>query len=346
MNNLTDQTLLAEALPIGIVMLNEQGHLFWANKKAKQLLQLRQAHQGRLFSEIISYPEFFKILKQKPCNRIFETSVSVGVRISKQLSLTMVDYINNSYLVCIEDITHTHLLEKIRQDFIANVSHELRTPLTVIHGYMEILVDLKGKFDSIEKWQPIFEQMYSQSTRMEKLVSDLLLLSKLETEIPINHAQQTVNVVAIVEKLCQQAQILSGKRAHKIHFTSHSDKQIKGQPDELESAFGNIIFNAVNYTPEKGQINVSWAVNDEGAYLQVSDTGIGIKQPHIPRLTERFYRVDKARSRTMGGTGLGLAIVKHVLLRHNAYLEIASQVGKGSQFTCHFNPDQIENATK
>lgn len=338
-----DKKSFAQALPIGIVMLDKHGYISWLNKIAKQLLQLRSNYQAKSFSDIIDFPEFSKVLKQTG-KRVF--AISVPTQPNRQLSLTVVNYLSDCYLVCIEEVTHTTLLEKIRQDFIANVSHELRTPLTVIHGYLETLIDAKDKFDNTEKRQGIFKQMYIQSTRMEQLVSDLLLLAKLETEIPVSSEQQRVDVVALIKKLCRQAHMLSGERKHQINFIANTNKQIKGHTEELESAFGNIIFNAVNYTPEKGKIEITWDANEDSANLTVTDTGIGIEQHHIPRLTERFYRVDKARSRASGGTGLGLAIVKHVLLRHYGFLDIKSDLGKGSRFTCRFNAKQLVDPDK
>jgi two-component system phosphate regulon sensor histidine kinase PhoR len=249
------------------------------------------------------------------------------------LSLSIADY-NDGYLLLAKDVTHVHHLERIRQDFVANVSHELRTPLTVIHGYLELLLQQNLNADAAQK---IFGQMHLQTLRMEKLVSDLLLLARLENEFTETDKFSLVNVPAILKRICDDARALSGKQKHKIHLNADLNLKIYGLENELTSAFSNIIFNAVNYTPSEGEIWVNWYQDQHQAYLEVKDSGIGISAEHIPRLTERFYRVDKARSRDSGGTGLGLAIVKHVLLLHKANLQITSEVGKGSVFTCCFS---------
>lgn len=331
----TDRTL-AEALPSGIVVLDHQCRVQWWNKKAKQLLDLKKQHCAKSFSRIIQQPNFIDLVENLEHPSL---EINAPMQKNKRISLTVGRYLNQYYLVCIEDVTQLYLLEKIRQDFVANVSHELRTPLTVINGYLEILVEQKDI--SPQDAEMIFEQMYDQSQRMEKLVSDLLLLSRLESGGAVNSSNQCVNVITLVEKICEQARILSGSRKHQIHFVAPSKKHLLGQIDELQSVFANIIFNAVSYTPRGGTIEVVWDVDEKGASLSVTDTGIGVEPDHIPRLTERFYRVDKARSRKNGGTGLGLAIVKHALLRHNAHLEIKSELGKGSRFICRFKLNQI-----
>lgn len=331
----TDQTL-AEALPAGVIVLDQQYRVQWWNEKAKLLLDLKQQHVGQSFAEIIQKPNFSDLVEQLEHS---ELEIKASRQKNKRLSLTVGRYVNQHYLVCIQDVTQLYLLEKIRQDFVANVSHELRTPLTVLHGYLEMLVDQKHA--SVENRQKLFEQMYDQSQRMQKLVSDLLLLSRLEVGSTVNTSNQCINVRTLVEKVCEAARILSGRRHHRIHFHARSKQRLLGHVGELQSIFANIIFNAVSYTPKGGQINVVWDCDESGGYFCVTDTGIGIGPEHIPRLTERFYRVDKARSRENGGTGLGLAIVKHALARHNAHLKIKSVLGKGSCFTCRFPPSQI-----
>ncbi|MGD9107548.1 MAG: phosphate regulon sensor histidine kinase PhoR [Gammaproteobacteria bacterium] len=222
-------------------------------------------------------------------------------------------------------------IEKMRRDFIANVSHELRTPLTVIHGYLETLIE---QADDKTK-QNIFELMYQQTTRMENIINDLLLLSSLESEEKtIQHKK--INLAKLLKSICNEAKILSGKNNHVFHLSIDPKIIIQGDEKELCSMISNLIFNAVKYTPANEHIFIDWYQDLNYAYLKIRDTGIGIAKKHIPRITERFYRVDKARSRASGGTGLGLAIVKHVLNRHNAQLEIQSELGKGSTFICVF----------
>lgn len=228
-------------------------------------------------------------------------------------------------------LTRLKKLENIRQDFIANVSHELRTPLTVFLGYLETLIDEAKD----HPWQPILLQMQQQSHRMEKLVEDLLLLARLESEQHMNDDKQRVSAAALIRAICKDAQAIN--RSHNI--TAHVDEQltIMGHEHELHSAFSNLVVNAVYYTPDHGHITVSWYQQDNEAVFSVQDTGIGIAEKHLSRLTERFYRADKARSRANGGTGLGLAIIKHVLLRHQAKLKISSELGVGSTFECRFS---------
>lgn len=222
-------------------------------------------------------------------------------------------------------------INKMRQDFVANVSHELRTPLTVIHGYIETLSSLH-KHDA--KLYNVFEKMAAQTQRMEILVEDLLLLSQIESKNP--HAEyEVINILALIEAIKGDAENLSGED-HVLTFNVDSALQLRGETHELRSAFSNLIVNAIHYTPRGGKVSVSWQKHKDTAVFSVTDTGIGIEAKHIPRLTERFYRVDKSRSRQSGGTGLGLAITKHVLLRHDAKLIIDSEVGKGSVFKCVF----------
>ncbi len=231
-------------------------------------------------------------------------------------------------------IKHIQHLERMRQDFVANVSHELRTPLTVIHGYLETLIDLN--LDETKPLRNIFLQMQQQTLRMENLIDELLLLSRLESQDDKNKTEKTVSVANLLMTICHEAKELSGDLNHLLQLNVDSTVELVANEDELRSLFSNIIFNAVKYTPKGGFIHIDWYSKNMQAYFRVSDSGIGIPAEHIPRLTERFYRVDPARSRNSGGTGLGLAIVKHVLIRHQATLNISSEVDKGSTFTCCF----------
>ncbi len=233
---------------------------------------------------------------------------------------------------------HIMQLERVRRDFVANVSHELRTPLTVIRGYLETLIKKSNK--ESESYNRIFTQMYQHSIRMENIIDDLLLLSRLESEDQPLEEKVNVDVCEILKTLCVDAQRISGEKQHTINLQADPDLRINGSEEELKSLFSNLIINAVKYTPEKGSITVKWYRDKDHALFIVSDTGIGIAKEHIPRITERFYRVDKARSRESGGTGLGLAIVKHVLMRHQAELSIESKPSEGSIFICKFSQNQ------
>ena len=233
---------------------------------------------------------------------------------------------------------HIQHLERIRRDFVANVSHELRTPLTVLHGYLELLLDKKWD----KEIKNIFTQMQHQTARMESLIEDLLLLSHLENqeEKKVEHKKANkIDIAKLLLAISEEAKALSSGK-HIFEFNFNKKLNLYGNEKELRSLFSNLIFNAVKYTPTSGKITVEWVEKNKKAYFSVSDTGIGIEAHHIPRLTERFYRVDPARSRASGGTGLGLAIVKHVLIRHGGTLKIKSKPGEGSVFTCIFPKGQ------
>ena len=255
-----------------------------------------------------------------------------------RIQLYLTRYGNNEHLMLVRDVTRIHQLEQMRKDFVANVSHELRTPLTVICGYLETLLDNVDEINP--RWGRALQQMQQQGGRMQNLLNDLLLLAKLEaTDYPSDN--QPVPVDLLLLSIKGDAQALSNERGHRISLEADNSVRLKGSETELRSAFSNLVFNAVKYTPDNGEIRIRWWADDQGAHLAVQDSGIGIDAKHLPRLTERFYRVDSSRASNTGGTGLGLAIVKHVLLRHRARLDISSVPGKGSTFTCHFAPAQV-----
>lgn len=239
--------------------------------------------------------------------------------------------------------SHIELLERMRQDFVANVSHELRTPLTVIQGYVELLKETPELQQT--RYAPMFSHMYEHTLRMGHLIEDLLLLSHLESHEQEVEVGEVIDVPALLERLLMDAKNIS-RNQHQI--TLQVDKRLKllGIKEELKSLFSNLMINAVKYTPAGGDIVVFWGVVNQQPVFYVKDTGIGIAKKHLPRITERFYRVDKARSRESGGTGLGLAIVKHVLLRHEAELSIESTLHRGSTFTCFFPLSRLANRTK
>lgn len=320
--------LLAEALPDALMVLTHDLRIVWWNKVAEKILPL----QGEA-----SVNHAFHLFDNENFNDFLTTQAPATIELPSpnipdiRLSFSLLPYIENQRLLIAKDVTHIHLLENMRQDFIANVSHELRTPLTVLSGYIETL--LTQEHDDTKPWKKIFTQMQAQSLRMEHLVQDLLLLSRLETDLPDNSHWQKVPVASLLKTIYEDAKALSAGK-HQFHINLADDLYVFGQAHELRSAFSNIVFNAVNYTPPQGDIYIDWYSKGDKAYLRVRDTGIGIDKKHIPRLTQRFYRIDKARSRSKGGTGLGLAIVKHVLIRHQGELIIESVIGKGSTFTC------------
>lgn len=238
-------------------------------------------------------------------------------------------YGDEHLLLIARDITRVSQLEEMRKDFVANVSHELRTPLTVINGYLEILpIDE----DSDPFMQKAMKEMTSQTQRMQSLIEDLLVLSRIEASSERIY-ENVVNVPVMLAQVEREAQSLNKEKNHTITFHVEDDLYVFGVETELRSACSNLVFNAVHYTPAGGEINVYWQREFNGAQFSVVDNGDGIEQNHLNRLTERFYRVDKARSRKTGGSGLGLSIVKHVLSHHNSRLEISSTLGEGSTFS-------------
>ena len=320
--------LLAEALPDGIALLDKKNCFIWWNEVAERLLSIDDSCRGHSICTIVSPNEFHRL-------RLGETlELSAPKNDNVHLSIHIRSYFDQRSILIVQDITHTYHLEKMRQDFIANVSHELRTPLTVFHGYLELLLD-QPDLDK-KKASKILKQMSEQNVRMQNLVSDLLLLSRLEADEPDIKKHQPVNVAHMIRVICEDAKTVSGERQHLFLINIDESLQIEGEKDELRSAFSNIVVNAVRYTPAGGKITVRWYEDANGAHFEVNDTGIGIAEKHIDRITQRFYRVDKARSREQGGTGLGLAIVKHVLLRHHGELVIQSKLNEGSVFRCSF----------
>jgi two-component system phosphate regulon sensor histidine kinase PhoR len=316
-------------IPLPLIFLDNNFAVLSWNKAVEKILCLKEKrHVSQSIDTIFDHPNLTEQLQHPLADPIPLTYRN------RDFSLSLINNTEQGHLLIIEDVTKIRHLERMRQDFVANVSHELRTPLTVLHGYLEILIERAD--DKLSPYKKTFEQMYQQSSRMESLINELLILSRLENEMPSKDHFQMVNAFPLLEKICRDAKALSGKRQHNIVLNADKKLKIYGLENGLISVFSNLIFNAVNYTPENGNINITWQKKDHEIYFEVSDTGIGIEKKHIHRITERFYRVDKARSRTSGGTGLGLAIVKHVLLLHKATLKIKSQPEKGSTFTCIF----------
>lgn len=331
---ITDQTFAA-ALPIGIVMLDPQMEIVWWNLKASELLNLDESKRFTLINNHLSHEKFLRYL-ENPTDVQIEIPAPHEPKV--HLSINIIPYVDHHFLLIANDITHTHQLETIRRDFVANVSHELRTPLTVLKGYMEALIGDVGIAQAMRV--EMLEQMQTQVIRIENLVSDLLLLTRLDTTLLEPSQMERVDIRKLLQQIVQDAKSLSGSRNHHITLDiQNPEANLYGNESELRSAFSNLIFNAVQYTPPSGSINIVWCRDKSGAHLKITDSGIGIESKHLARITERFYRVDKSRSRNAGGTGLGLAIVKHVLIRHHAELKIESTLGKGSCFQCDF-PEQ------
>ncbi len=325
------------ALKDAVIMLDRDGNLEWWNIAAEKLLGLKTPQDsGQQITNLVRDPRFIEYFENHNYNEPLELPSPVSDRLRLQFHITQ--YGNREHLMLVRDITRLYQLEQMRKDFVANVSHELRTPLTVIAGYLETLLD--NVEDVNPRWLRALQQMQQQGGRMQNLLNDLLLLAKLEaTDYPSDN--QPVAVDLLLLSIKNDAQALSGERHHRISLDADPHLKLKGSETELRSAFSNLVFNAVKYTPDEGDIHIRWWGDEQGAHLAVRDSGLGIEARHLPRLTERFYRVDSSRASNTGGTGLGLAIVKHVLLRHRARLDIVSNLGKGSTFTCHFPTLQV-----
>jgi two-component system phosphate regulon sensor histidine kinase PhoR len=321
----------ASALPDGVVLLNHRDQIEWCNPPAEVQLGLDLAQDARKpIGYLIRQTEFTQYLQAQD----FSAPIKLhGLRNPDiTLELQLIPFGEKQKLLLCRDITPLEKLETMRRDFIANVSHELRTPLTVVSGFLETMEYMEtGLPDSTRHY---FKLMQEQTTRMRRLVEDLLTLSQLESS---QHALQEteIDVPSLMHMVLAEGESLSGGH-HTLSLEVDQHVFLRGATEELHSAFGNLVSNAVRYTPDGGRISLRWELRFDGAVFSVADTGPGIEPEHLGRLTERFYRVDRSRSRATGGTGLGLSIVKHILTRHQARLEIQSEVGKGSTFSVIF----------
>ena len=318
----------AEAIPDGVIVLDAASVIEWANPRACEQLGLDAGKdRGKPIVNLVRQPEFLAYVEAGDYSESV-TVTTIGDR-PRTLSLQLVPFGTRETLLMSHDVTQVEAVARMRRDFIANVSHELKTPLTVIAGFVETMQDLELDERQRSRYLGLMQE---QARNMQRLVSDLLTLSALESEHGAT-ADERFAVLPLVLELSAEAKALSGGR-HAVELDPGEPATIAGSRDELRSAFSNLVSNAIRYTPSDGTIGLSWRVEPSGCgVFAVSDTGIGIAKEHLPRLTERFYRVDRSRSRATGGTGLGLAIVKHVLLRHQADLGIASTPGTGSTFS-------------
>jgi two-component system phosphate regulon sensor histidine kinase PhoR len=315
----------AESLPDAVVMTTVEGNIFWCNGLAQHLLGFRWPEDnGQHILNLLRYPEFSHYLQQQE----FSRPLTLQLNNEHYVEFRVMPYSEGQLLMVARDVTQMRQLEGARRNFFANVSHELRTPLTVLQGYLEMMSDeeldgsLRGK---------ALGTMQEQTRRMDGLVKQLLTLSRIEAA-PNVDMNERVDIPLMLRVLQREAQSLSGGN-HEISFRVNEQLKVFGNDDQLRSAVSNLVYNAVNHTPKGTNIEVSWQQTPNGAQFQVSDNGPGIAAEHIPRLTERFYRVDKARSRQTGGSGLGLAIVKHVAANHDGSIGVWSKPGTGSTFT-------------
>jgi two-component system phosphate regulon sensor histidine kinase PhoR len=323
------------ALPNGVVILNAQREIVWFNRMAASLLNLRRtADLGMRIENLLREPEFVRYLGSG------EYTIPVVIRPAtaedSYLSLQVAPYGDGQLLLLVSDVSRQMRLEEVRRDFVANASHELRSPLTVISGYLETLA-ADPALDT-ELRAPVAE-MRRQADRMTAMIRDLIELSRLE-ESDETVGGEPLDVAALLALLRKDV-LARPQHPRDVRVRVDSNARLVGSEAEIHSAFSNLVDNAAKYTGDDGSVEMRWWVDEDGGHFSVSDTGIGIPPEHIPRLTERFYRVDAGRSRATGGSGLGLAIVKHVLQRHGATLEVDSRQGEGSTFTCHFPPTRV-----
>lgn len=326
----------AAALPDAVVVVDRNTQrTIWFNRAASDMLGLRypQDLDAPVVERLQPLPLARWLAGGRNAEPMHDAASPVDERV--RLNLRLIPYSEDYWLLVARDVSKLLHLEQMRQDFVANVSHELRTPLTVVHGYLDMLDP-----DDVPEWRPILEEMQKQSQRMTRLVEDLLTLSQLEARDSL--PEEIVPMAPLLSTLRREAEAYSQGR-HSIDIHDRAGCDLLGSPQELHSAFSNLVTNAIRYTPAGGKVDVDFErTPDGGAILAVHDTGYGIPEAHIPRLTERFYRVSSSRSRGSGGTGLGLSIVKHVLGLHQARLSVQSTVGEGSTFTCHFGAERVQ----
>ena len=326
-----------QALPDGVVILDSANRIEWYNRTAEAQLGLEgRVDIGQNIANLVRDPEFIEYL-EKPRDNPIRVARDPGLA----LALQLIPFGQSQRMLLSRDVTHAERVDVMRRDFVANVSHELRTPLTVLVGFLETVRELKLDPQRVRDY---IGMMQEQSARMQRIIDDLLTLSALDSAPPASDDHR-IALQPLLQRLRADATALSGGR-HVIRLDGETQSELLGVESELASAFGNLVSNAIRYTPTGGTVTLAWREGPDGARFSVEDTGIGIEPEHIPRLTERFYRVDRSRSRETGGTGLGLAIAKHALARHDAVLEVQSEPGKGSRFTARFPARRLASKDK
>ena len=331
-----EYTASTSALPDGAVALDSSGRIRWFNDAATRLLGLQPAKDiGQPLLNLCRNPEMVSFVRNPDYARVLQ--ISAPGDSERQLEMRIAPYGDDQTLLLAQDITERLRHERMRKDFVANVSHELRTPLTVIGGFIENL-QMDENLQNDRLTRPL-ELMAQQTARMGRIVEDLLLLARLESDSNRNQNDR-VDIGELIRNVADECQALADD-IPRIDCEVTSTRRVLGDEKQLRSVVTNLVVNAINHTSAEQRVDLSW--RDEGAQslLEVRDSGIGIAPEHIPRLTERFYRVDAGRSRDRGGTGLGLAIVKHILHHHDAKLEIQSRPQEGSRFVCRFSPSQL-----
>ncbi len=331
------------ALPDAAVVLGEGGRIDWCNEAAERLLGLSTPRDlGQRITNVVRHPDFARYFNGQGA-RAEGVEFLSPVRNDLALHAQLVSFGHGRVLLVVRDVTQVQRLEQIRRDFVANASHELRTPLTVVHGFLETLTSDMAAVP--QGWQRPLELMNQQTLRMQHIVDDMLILARLEGD-GTRGMDRDLDVPTLLQSIRGEALVLSGSHGHRIDLDADPALWLRGNELELRSAFTNLISNAIQHTPDGCVVNIRWQTHGGGALLEVQDHGEGIAPEHLPRLSERFYRVDASRSRALGGTGLGLAIVKHALARHGADLRITSELGRGSTFSCVFPADLSRRVTR
>jgi two-component system phosphate regulon sensor histidine kinase PhoR len=322
-----------EALPDGAVVLGPNGEIVWFNAAAQAMLALRLPQDlGLRVPNLVRAPAFTEYFAKGDYSADVEAPSALNQQVI--LSFRIIPYGNGQRLMIVRDISELKRLEMARRDFVANASHELRTPLTVLRGYLDVMEPETRREGPLAAWRTPLAEMRSQAARMESLIADMLKLARLESDVVLSR-QDLLDVPRMLGQSLEEAKTVS-RNNHRFEFEVQPDLRLYGRDTEVLSIFTNLVNNAIQYTPPGGIIRVRWWGDDKGAHFSVADTGIGIAEKDIPRVTERFYRVDVGRSRASGGTGLGLSIVKHALEHHEGRLTVESELGVGSTFTCHF----------
>ncbi len=326
-----------EALPDGAVVLGERGEIIWFNTAGRMLLGLRSPQDfGQRVANLVRHPAFTSYFMNGDYTG--EVEAPSPINAAAMLSYRIIPYGNGQRLLVVRDVSDARRLDIVRRDFVANASHELRTPLTVLRGYLDMMS--ADTDQALQTWAAPIAEMRSQAQRMEALIADLLKLARIEAE-----SQQArldlLDVPSMLQRTLDDARVVS-KGQHRFETDIAANVQLLGRDVEVQSIFSNLLANACHYTLSGGIIRVRWWADAEGAHFSVADTGIGIAEKDLPRLTERFYRVDVGRSRSSGGTGLGLSIVKHAIERHEARFKIDSELGLGSTFSCHFPSHRLQ----
>ena len=326
----------------GTLMINEHDVVVWCNSEIEALLEFSYSElSSKNINNIIKDKRFSDYLDSQKYNRPLRSNAPNSD--NKVFEYQAIVFSEEDRLIIVRDITQLDRLESMRKDFVGNLSHELRTPITVIQGYSEALLDNLDDVDA--KWRKPLKQMHQSAIRMKNLIKDLLLLSSLETETPTGQ-RDDVHLHALLHEITGDTQQVFTKKNHSYSIDCERNIYITGDRSELYSAFSNLLSNAAKYTPKGGKIDIRTAASQAFFDIEIIDDGIGIDKQHIPRLTERFYRVSESRTTDTGGTGLGLAIVKHVLARHDGELQIHSLIGLGSRFVCRLPKSRVTESEK